>query len=552
MFTLHMKMNQKFPKKAMYRAMQQILFIASTFSISHHSFGQQFPFDIAIDSIEIPQLGGLQSYSVAQANGKWLIIGGRLDGLHQRQPWASFDRAGNNTQLVVIDPISKEKWTAPLTSLSQNLQEQLSATNMAFYQVEDDLFLAGGYGFSARSDDHKTFPFLTVVKVSAVIEAIQNESPIDSYFKQIADEKMAVTGGKLQQIDGVFYLVGGHRFDGRYNPMNNPTFTQTYTNAIRKFTVERGDTADRIVHVKEIYSSKYLHRRDLNVLPQILPNGNQGLVVFSGVFQEDVDLPYLTSVVIDSDSFNVQPDFAQYYNHYHCAAISLFDAEQNNMHNLFFGGISQYYDSSGFIVQDNDVPFVKTIACVSRDKNGWMQEFKFPISMPAYLGAASEFIVNPTLQTFSNGTIQLNSFTSDTTLLGYIYGGIQSSAANIFWVNTGVESKASNLIYPVYLLKNESAKTNLNSQSSNTFQLQIYPNPVEDELSVSFTVPTAGNVEITVENLMGEIAFTRTLKNVSAGEYFRKIRFKNLNRGAIYYIKVTINGKTVTQKMLVN
>jgi hypothetical protein len=172
--------------------------------------------------------------------------------------------------------------------------------------------------------------------------------------------------------------------------------------------------------------------------------------------------------------------------------------------------------------------------------------------MPAYLGAASEFIVNPTLQTFSNGTIQLNSFTSDTTLLGYIYGGIQSSAANIFWVNTGVESKASNLIYPIYLIKNESAKTNLNNQSSNTFQLQIYPNPVEDELSVSFTVPTAGNVEITIENLMGEIAFTRTLKNVSAGEYFRKIRFKNLNRGAIYYIKVTINGKTVTQKMLVN
>jgi hypothetical protein len=75
---------------------------------------------------------------------------------------------------------------------------------------------------------------------------------------------------------------------------------------------------------------------------------------------------------------------------------------------------------------------------------------------------------------------------------------------------------------------------------------------VEDELSVSFTVPTAGNVEIIIENLMGEIAFTRTLKNIAAGEYFRKIRFKNLNRGAIYYIKVTINGKTVTQKMLVN
>lgn len=510
---------------------------------------QDFQYKVKIDSIKIPQLGGLQSYAVGQANGKWLIIGGRLDGLHRRQPFASFDSIGHNIQMIVVDPISREKWSAPLTGLSIELQEQLSSTNMQFTQTDDLLMLTGGYGYSPTKQDHITYPYITFVNVPEVINAIINQQTVSPFFQQTKDEKFAVCGGQLQVVDGVYFLIGGHRFDGRYHPMNNSTFEQTYSSSIRKFSIE---TDLKVTHHGEVYNETYLRRRDFNVLPQILPNGEEGLIAFSGVFQKELDLPYLNAVIIDADSFVVNPTFAQYFNHYHCASISLQDENTNTMHNLFFGGISQYYDSSGFLVQDNDVPFVKTIALVSRSSNGWMQEYKLPAEMPSYLGAASEFIIDPSLPVTKNDVVKLRELTSDTTLLGYIFGGIHSSAANIFWINTGVESSASEMIYPVYLIKDPSAFPNPNDQSTNAFQLQVYPNPIAEELSMSFTMPASGNAEIVIENLMGEVAYSKTFKNIPPGEYFRTVHFKRLHRGDVYYFHLTIQGKKVTQKMLVH
>jgi hypothetical protein len=121
------------------------------------AFSQTAPFNITIEPIEIAELGGLQSFAFGQYDGKWLIIGGRLDGLHRRQPFAAFDQAGHNTQLIVVDPVSLQKWSAPITSLSVPLQEQLKSTNMQFYQVGNYLYLTGGYGYSETIGDHTTF-----------------------------------------------------------------------------------------------------------------------------------------------------------------------------------------------------------------------------------------------------------------------------------------------------------------------------------------------------------------------------------------------------------
>ena len=80
---------------------QFILALALAFSLLVQA--QNTPFEIRIEPIAIEGLGGLQSFAVGQANGKWLLIGGRLDGLHRRQPWAAFDNAGHNTQMIVVD-----------------------------------------------------------------------------------------------------------------------------------------------------------------------------------------------------------------------------------------------------------------------------------------------------------------------------------------------------------------------------------------------------------------------------------------------------------------
>lgn len=531
--------------------MKRLLFFLS-FVICSLTYAQNFPFELKIDSISIPELGGLQSYAVGQANGKWLIIGGRLDGLHRRQPWATFDSIGHNTQLIVIDPIEKKRWTAPLTSLSETLQDQLSATNMEFNQKGDYLYLVGGYGLSNRVKVHITYPNLAAIHVPTVIDAIINQKDFSSAIYQIQDEQFAITGGKMFQVNDVFFITGGQRFDGAYNPMNNPTFTQKYTSAIKSYTFDVSNNQLTFNHLKDIVDEEYLHRRDYNVLPQILPDGRDGLISFSGVFQKELNLPYLYAVAIDHNSFKVVPDFAQYYNHYHCAAISLFDEQNKQMNNLFFGGIAQYFDSLGVLTQDNDVPFVRTVSLVTVAENGQMAEYKLPIEMPDYLGSASEFIVNPELKVYPNGVISQDGFSSDKILLGYIYGGIKSSAANVFWINTGVESSASEMIYPVYIINTNSNNTLLNTQSINGLQLQIYPDPIEDELYLFFTLKKESSVLIEVVNEKGKVRLSKNIKNSTVGKQSLTLRLRKLKRGEVYLVHLTVNGEKTTQRMIVN
>jgi hypothetical protein len=111
-----------------------------------------FPFDVVLTPITISGLPGIQSYAAGEHNGKWLIIGGRLDGLHQRQPWQAFDANGHNTYMYVIDPVAKTYTQAPLSGFANDsVEAQLSSTNANFHQIGNLLYIAGGYGLSSTS-----------------------------------------------------------------------------------------------------------------------------------------------------------------------------------------------------------------------------------------------------------------------------------------------------------------------------------------------------------------------------------------------------------------
>lgn len=440
----------------MRRVYRSLILLFSLFN-SINLFAQTVPFSISLEPVSIDGLGGLQSFAVGQHNDKWLIAGGRLDGLHRRQPFASFNKEGFNNQLIVIDPVGLKKWSASLSPLPASVQEQLQSTNMQFYQNGKYLYLLGGYGYSATEGTHTTFTFLTAIDIQKVIDAIIANKDFSSYIRQVSDPQFQVTGGRLDQINDVYYLVGGQKFIGRYNPMgpdHGPGFIQEYTNQIRKFSITDNGTTIRINHLPGFTDEENLHRRDYNVIPQILPNGEEGLTAFSGVFQQDEDFPFLNAVTINSKGYTVNNNFQQYYNHYHCANVALYSAETNEMHSLFFGGIAQYYDSAGIRIRDDNVPFVKTIARVTRDANGNMTETKLPVEMPALLGAGSEFIPVETLSMYRNGVLKLDELTTAQTVVGYIYGGISSTAANIFWYNNGTQSTASSQLFKVILTKN--------------------------------------------------------------------------------------------------
>lgn len=499
----------------------------STTAIAQSSFN----YSIGLNPITINSFPGLHSFAHGQHNNKWVIIGGRKDGLHARQPNSAFPVSQNNTDIYVVDINSRQFWSASVNVLPTSIKEQLQSTNMNFTQVEDTLYIIGGYAYAQSAQTHKTFDNLTTVTVSSLIDSIVNSGSIANGFKQINDTAFAITGGHLEFMNDQLYLVGGHRFDGRYNPMGGPSYTQKYSKQIRKFTVDNSGNQLSFSNYSTITDPVHLHRRDYNLVPQILPNGDQGLMISSGVFQRNVDLPYLYPVMINDTAINPITSFNQYLSNYHSATTALYDSSENSMHSLFYGGMSQYYYQNGIRQQDNLVPFVKTISRVCRDSSGQLQEYKMSAEMPTLNGASAEFLQNFNIPHYENGVIKLNQLNQDTTIIGYIVGGIESPTLNPFSNNLTSTTSASATIYQVLLIKNQAASIE-QIDGNNPYTIQLFPNPISDEkLNISFQLEKVVSVEYIITNVAGQIIQEGKLSHLKAGENNQSIHIQKGSLG---------------------
>nr|HPN70590.1 T9SS type A sorting domain-containing protein [Saprospiraceae bacterium] len=329
-------------------------------------------------------------------------------------------------------------------------------------------------------------------------------------------------------------------------------FVQTYTDQIRKFNLLDDGNTIPVEHLPSLTDSEHLHRRDYNVSPQIMPNGKEGITAFSGVFQKTVNLPFLNCVNIDSVDYQVNDAFTQYYNHYHCANFPIYSESQNEMNTVFFGGIAQYFDSLGILTQNNDVPFVKTIARVSRNSNGVMAEYKLPIEMPTFLGAGSELIINENLPRYPNGVIKYDELPNDTSLIGYIYGGISSTAPNIFWTNEGKQSSASSQIFKVLLTKTGVTSTHdINEHSIGTLQLKVYPNPNDGNFIVKYHLIKSTDVKISLFNLEGKLIESQIIKDQQMGDNtFSKV-VKSIMNGGIIILNIETEYEKAKQQIII-
>ena len=514
---------------------------------------QDAPFGVRLEAVRIAGFEGRQSFACGQHDGKWLLLGGRKDGLHRRQPFASFDQDGQGADAVVVDPQTGRSWHASLSLLPSPLREQLSSTNMQFRQDGPVLYLVGGYGFSPSADDHMTFPHLTAVDVPSAIRAVMDGDVQASSFRQITDSLFCVTGGRLEKIYDRYYLVGGHRFDGRYNPRGMPSFVQRYTDAIRSFRLIDNGDALVVTDVSVRTDADRLHRRDFNLAPQILPGGEEGLTAFSGVFRSPDDIPFLDCIVLDSSGYRADSAFSQYFNHYHCALLPLYSAVANEMHTVFFGGIAQYFMQDGLLAQDYNVPFVKTIARVTRNGSGSMAEYRLPGEMPGFLGAGSEFLPLPGVKRYANGVLDLDALTADTTVVGYIVGGIASTAANVFWINTGEESRASDAVFRVKVIRGPAlAQHEMNPQSVNPLKLQVMPFLYEGFLAVTFRPSSRNNVRLLIRDISGRTWMDRKIRPSRPGrEIGVKCAIRGLKKGGVFLVQLETTGEKVLQKIIV-
>ncbi|MFN4122077.1 MAG: hypothetical protein ACK4GL_02095 [Flavobacteriales bacterium] len=513
-------------------------------------------FKIILKPKNIPQLPALHSYAFAQHEGKCLIVGGRLDGLHARQPFNAFPASANNRNIFVLDPMAGIVYSKSIENLPQSIKEQLQSTNMNFYQDGDLLIIAGGYAFAESSNGHITFPNLMVINVPEIIQSIISSDEINPFISQIEDERFAVTGGAMGKLGDQLMIIGGHRFDGRYNPMNNPTFAQTYTNEIRKFALNLNTNPVELLNYETINDPIHLHRRDYNLVPVIFEGEQEGYMISAGVFQLNADLPFLYPVDIKENGINPRMNFNQYLSHYHSPKVTIYDGETKQNHTFFFGGMSQYYYENGQLIQDNQVPFVKSVSMVTRFENDSLVEYLLPIEMPAFKGSGAEFIINMNLSRFTNGVIKISEIEGDSILLGYIYGGIRSNSLNPFSANQTNQTQADGSMYEVILVKkdnNHEEPTLIQAISGNfSFDVRLFPNPNSGNIHLEFNLPYKGNCEYFITDTNGRIVQEGTIAKTTKGRNKKQISVysQNLKNEVLILTLIFDNKHYASRKIL--
>lgn len=454
-------------------------------------------YSVVLEPVSVPQFPGIQSAATAYDGEEVLLIGGRLDGLHRRQPFASFDAAGHNDQLLVVNLQTKMLWKFPVSKLPVDLRDQLKATNHCYTQVKDTIYLVGGYGISEKAGGHVTFRSGIKFSVPDVIRQVKNNAVDPSVFNQVTDSLFGETGGQLEMMDGIFYLVGGHLFDGRYNPRNGPSFTQTYSSEVRKFKWNTPQPE----WLEIIRDEALLHKRDYNLVR--IQTGEPALIAFSGVFQKNVDLPFQQATRITGQGKPVEVDhFRQFYNHYECPELVIFNPEKAESDVIFLGGIAQFYDSLGVLVQDNNVPFVETISRVHVNPDGSMNEYLVPAVMPPRYGAGVSFVPSKH-PNWDRKLFVWKAAMEDTLEMGYLLGGISTVARNVFWIHEGAESAALNVIYRVKLVKTGEPHKRL-SQANNPVQLQVLENSKSHRMYLAFNLPEKDEVSLNIFNENGD------------------------------------------------
>lgn len=411
------------------------------------------PANVALVPVQWANWPALQSFAIGEWQGEWLVLGGRTDGLHQRQPWAAFAASGQPNALWVLNPSTGGVWSAPLDSVPLEVRDQFKSSNPQFEVFGDWLYITGGYGLSSATGTHTTHPRITRIHLAQGIAAVKNGGMgLKNTLQTKVDARFAVSGGQMLAWNGQMVLLGGHRFEGAYNPMGHATYTQTYHQKALRWVPLDSANSFACSNFHQTSDTVRLHRRDWNVLPVRTANVAY-LMGFSGVFQRGVDLPYTDGVAWDGDSTWTPVGLSQRLNQYHCATVGMYDSINQSYAALFFGGIAQYVPTpGGGLASDPNVPFVKTIGLISHDSGAW-SERPLQTSLPAYFGATAEFIPAPNVPRDANGLIQLAKLPSDSAFLGYLFGGIESSAPNVFFGNATSQSQATSGLFQVYWIK---------------------------------------------------------------------------------------------------
>ncbi|MBA4198311.1 MAG: hypothetical protein C0459_12235 [Chitinophaga sp.] len=443
-----------------------------------------FNYEVTIDK-DLTNLPALQSFcfgTTTSDSGKyWLMFGGRTNGFHGFGGQENFPVKKANTYMYVFNTKTNSLDSIDVSYLPKDLREQYISTNMQNRQVDSFLYVCGGYGAKKVLLDTLwvTHNIISRININQIVKAILAKDSI-GIRKAIAYDKndfLKATGGELYKMpDGKFYLLVGHNFKGRYADTNKLSLNyavQTYLDAVHVFSLIETPTSVTLdtksfqtITDGLVDTLTQFRRRDLNIVPSVLPNGKYGITIYGGVFTYASGRPgfsggnpFRNPIYIYPDSSNpykIDSKFRQLWNVYSAPNFTMFDSLNNGMLTTIFGGLGDTLASN--IGPSNNLPngpdsaaFTKFITTLFyNNTSGNTTPIFSQNPMPHYVGAEGVFIQASNLPIYKNnslGIVNYDQIPVGKTFVGYIYGGIHSDSTQ--WNNVVTKDTINNTILPL-------------------------------------------------------------------------------------------------------
>ncbi len=462
------------------------------------------PFRLQIELAPFSLPSGLSAFVSGLYKDEYVLLAGRTYGLHGFMG-DTFPVASQNTTVFVLNLTNgttvSRSLADPSSQLSQEQIDQLSVTNALFLQTDGSttLYMVGGYGINTATGMRETKSVLTAIDLPNLIKWVKQEPKAKSAaqcMRQVSHPLLQVTGGVMWQINPhqPALLGFGQNFIGEYH---NTMANGVYTYQIRPFQViDTGKSLSVYPYPQPIPNPIY-RRRDLNIVPAMKKSGRsleQFLVAYGGVFTPGENFGAWTipvEIFADGSSKSLNTSnpntFAQGMNNYECPNVGLYSEKTNDMYTLFFGGLSflytingGLYSPEGSLCPDSGLGFTNDVTTIRIDSSGNYQQYlmsaTFPAITPTFgtcpatvfpitcanvvlnaspvllFGASAFFLSVPGLPYYPNSVIALDKLGSSPVLLGYIVGGIESSAVETCSEIGNVDTHPCSKIFSVTLV----------------------------------------------------------------------------------------------------
>jgi hypothetical protein len=195
------------------------------------------------------------------------------------------------------------------------------------------------------------------------------------------------------------------------------------------------------------------------------------------------------------------------------------------------------FDATNISAAEQTLFIVRTI---NNLPEGWSSSICFDSCLPGWVDSAttsSEYGSSP-FQPGETRVVALHVFPLNNAGTGYV----QMQAGTLRNPDIRIAVDLTAIVNPVSVEDEKSVVDNY-------YMAQNYPNPFNPSTRINFGLKKAGNVEITVYNILGNKTATLVNEFKSAGNHSVSFNASNLSSG-IYFYKIITNEFVQTKKMI--